>query len=152
MKPTFNQLGPYRFKEVRDKEDVTFHHDSTVSYNPISYYFFDAEASNGTLDDVITNINMVAIGAAGQSVNMEYKKRKMISMALNTYEEGISVSKTARELLFDGYEDDMVSAGREGITPEFDPQDVPFDKIGWFYKVSWKFDLKSHFVKRRKRN
>lgn len=135
--PNFTQLGPYRFLTVRDKEDVTFNErDSTVSYNPISYYYFDAEGSNGTLDDVIVNINIVAIGAAGQAANMEYKKRKIISMALNAYEEQVVNAKTARELLFEGYESDMVTAGREGVTEDFKPEDVPFDRIGWFYNVS----------------
>lgn len=145
--PKFTQLGPYRFKETRDKEDVTFHErDSTVTYNPISYYYFDAEGSNGTLDDVIVNINIVAIGAAGQSINMEYKKRKVISMGLNSYEEYVTVAKTARELLFEGYEDDMVLAGKEGIVEDFNPEDIPFDRIGWFYKVS-KFSFPSNQCK-----
>lgn len=137
VKPIFTQHGPYRFRETRDKEDVKFHdRDSTVSYKPISYYYFDSEGSNGTLDDVIVNLNIVAIGAAGQAVTMQYKKRKVISMALNAYEEELTVAKSVRELLFEGYEDDLVTAGKEGVTPEFNPDDIPFDKIGWFYKVS----------------
>lgn len=133
----FTQLGPYRFKEIRDKEEVEFHdHDSIVIYNPISYYYFDTEGSNGTLDDVIVNINIVAIGAAGQSVNMDYKKRKIVSMGLTVYNEHVTINKTARELLFEGYEDEMVLMGREGLIDSFKPEDIPYDRIGWFYTVS----------------
>ena len=135
VKPIFTQLGPYRFKEIRDKEEISFR-GSIVSYNPISHFYFDAESSSGKLDDIIVNLNIVAIGAAGQSVNMEYTKRKVISIALNSYEETLVNAKTARELLFEGYEDDMVLAGKEGISQDFDPNDIPFDRIGWFYKVS----------------
>lgn len=56
-------------------------------------------------------------------------------MGLNSYEEHVTIAKTARELLFEGYEDDMVLAGREGIVEDFNPEDIPFDRIGWFYKV-----------------
>jgi scavenger receptor class B, member 1 len=136
VKPSFVQLGPYRFREVRDKQDIKFNNrDSTVSYNPISSYFFDAEGSNGTLDDIILNVNIVAIGAAGQATHMTYKQKKIVSMGLNSYEEKFTVAKTARELLFEGYEDEMVLAGKEGMVQGFDPVDIPFDKIGWFYKV-----------------
>lgn len=135
IKPTFVELGPYRFREIRDKQEIKFNRDSTVTYKPISNYYFDAEASNGTLDDVIVNINIVAIGAAGQAATMDYRKKKIVSMALNLYEEKVVIAKTARELLFEGYEDDMVLAGREGIVEGFDPSDIPFDRIGWFYKV-----------------
>lgn len=102
-KPVFEELGPYRFREFRDKVDLKFHeHNSTVSYKPISTYVFDEEGSNGSLDDIVININMVAIGAAAQSTKMEYTKRKVISQALTGYDEYITVNKTARELLFEG--------------------------------------------------
>lgn len=135
IKPSFDELGPYRFREVRDKEEIKFNRDATVTYKPISYYYFDAEGSNGTLDDVIVNINLVAIGAAGKATNMEYKMKKIVSMGLNLYEEKVVIAKTAGELLFKGYEDEMVLAGKEGIVQGFDPSDIPFDRIGWFYMV-----------------
>lgn len=103
QKPVFKELGPYRFREYRDKIDLKFFdHNSTVSYKPISTYIFDERASNGSLDDVVTNINMVAVGAASHALKLDYQKRKVISLALNGYEEEITVTKSVRELLFDG--------------------------------------------------
>lgn len=135
VKPNFVELGPYRFKEIRDKQEIKFNRDATVTYKPISYYYFDAEGSNGTLDDIIVNINIVAIGAVGQSANMDYRKKKIVSWAINSYKENVTIAISARELLFEGYENDMVTAGKMGIVEGFDPSAIPFDRIGWFYKV-----------------
>lgn len=134
-KPIMKEIGPYRFREIRDKKNITFNANSTVTYRIMSTFYFEAEGSNGTLDDVITQLNIVAVGASAQAMNMEYKKRKLVSIGLNAYEQKIAVSKSARELLFDGYEDNMVLMGREGLIEGFDQQDNPYDRIGWFYLV-----------------
>jgi scavenger receptor class B, member 1 len=140
--PNLQEIGPYRFREVRDKKNITFNdHNSTVSYRSMSTFFFDEEGSNGTLDDVITQLNIVAVGASAQAMRLDYEKRKYISMGLNSYEQKLVISKTVRELLFDGYEDNMVLMGREGLVHGFDVKDNPYDKIGWFYLVRSRFEV-----------
>jgi scavenger receptor class B, member 1 len=135
-KPIMKEIGPYRFREIRDKKNITFNdHNSTVSYRIMSTFFFDEEDSNGTLSDVITQLNIVAVGASAQGMVMDYRKRKLISIGLNAYQQKIAISKTARELLFEGYSDDMVLMGREGLVEGFDVQDNPYDRIGWLYLV-----------------
>jgi hypothetical protein len=47
-------------------------------------------------------VNVVAVGAAAQSLKMDYNHKKLISIALNGYEEEITVTKSVRELLFEG--------------------------------------------------
>lgn len=64
-KPILEELGPYRFTERPEKVDIVWHnHNHTVSYRKKSVYFFDEEGSNGTLDDVISSINVVALVSA----------------------------------------------------------------------------------------
>jgi hypothetical protein len=49
------------------------------------------------------------------------------------------LNKTIGELMFDGYEDELVTIGdalSEGI-------DVPMEKFGWFYKVYLNFSYVS---------
>jgi scavenger receptor class B, member 1 len=135
-KPIMKEIGPYRFREIRDKKNITFNdHNSTVSYRSMSTFYFDEEGSNGRLDDVITQLNLVAVGASAQAMNMEYNKRKLVSFGLKGYEQEIVISKTVRELLFEGYEDNMVLLGREGLVEGFDFKNNPYDRIGWFYLV-----------------
>lgn len=135
-KPVLNEIGPYRFREIRDKEKIVFNDNSTVSYRTKSTFYFDEVGSNGTLDDVITQLNIVAVGASAQALSMDYVKRKHVSLGLKVYDQELSISKTARELLFEGYEDNMVLMGREGLIDGFDATDIPYDRIGWFYLVS----------------
>lgn len=52
-------------------------------------------------------------------------------MGLGLYDQDVYVVKTAGELLFDGYEDNMVLMGKQ----LFDASEVPFDRVGWFYTV-----------------
>ncbi|KAF4527839.1 hypothetical protein B566_EDAN014640, partial [Ephemera danica] len=42
------------------------------------------------------------------------------------------VTKTVRELLFDGYEDPLISLA--GKLPALAKIDIPFDRFGWFYE------------------
>lgn len=60
-KPIMEELGPYRFREKPQKINITFNSNSTVSYKTMSTFFFDDEGSNGTLDDIITTINVVSV-------------------------------------------------------------------------------------------
>lgn len=137
-KPIMKEIGPYRFREVRDKKNITFNDNSTVSYRTVSTFYFDENNSNGTLDDVITQLNIVAVGASAQSLSMEYVKKKQVSLGLSVYHQELVISRSARELLFEGYEDDMVLMGREGLIEGFNAKDIPYDKIGWFYLVRYR--------------
>src|SRR5690349_21338015 len=135
------EIGPYRFREIRDKKNVTFNDkNSTVSYRTFSTFYFDEDGSNGMLDDEIMQLNIVAVGASAQALSMNYTNRKLVSLGLNLYNQNLSIVKTARELLFEGYEDNMVEMGRAGLIEGFDVHDIPYDKIGWFYLVSCKVD------------
>lgn len=124
-KPTFTQLGPYRFREFPDKLNVKFSDDRRfVRYRKFSTYFFDAKGSNGTLEDLCTSVNMVALGAGSRAQNWNFILQKSVSLSLATYKEGISVVKTVRELLYEGYDDDLFH-----VSTIFS-NDTPFDKVG----------------------
>lgn len=141
-KPILEELGPYRFTERPEKVDIVWHnHNHTVSYRKKSVYFFDEEGSNGTLDDVISSINVVALSAANRARSWNYVKQKGVSMGLGLYDQDVYVVKTAGELLFDGYEDNMVLMGKT----LFDASEVPFDRVGWFYTRNNSADLIGHY-------
>lgn len=57
-------------------------------------------------------------------------------MGLKLYNQQVAVTKEARELLFDGYEDDLIDMARtmSAITPL--KLNIPYDRFGWFYGVS----------------
>lgn len=138
-KPILVELGPYRFTEVMDKVDVVWSpHNSTVSYRRKSTYFFDAAGSRGQLGDTVTTLNIIALSAAAKAMSWSYVNKKAVSVGLKIYNQLGHVTKTAGELLFDGYQDDMIDMARE--MPSFlgdESVQVPFDRFGWFYMVCY---------------
>ena len=129
-KPNFQQLGPFRFREYPDKTNIKFDDNHfVISYRKLSFYYFEAENSNGSLSDLCTTVNMVAIGAGNYAKNDGYFKQKFaVSGALATFNQKLHVTKTIAELLFDGYEDGMIK-----LSTIFN-NDTPFDKVGFFVK------------------
>lgn len=129
-KPVLEQLGPYAFREVRKKVNITFHPENhTVSYFQRRYWYFDPEESKGSLNDVITQLNIVAISAAHKVRYWDTVLQNSLSLLLKT--SRIYVRKTVNELLFAGYDDPLISLGKMAITD--DEELPPYDRFGWFY-------------------
>lgn len=128
-KPSFEQIGPYRFREFPDKVNIKFDAtNSTVNYRKFSSYFFDPDGSNGSLSDLCTTLNMVAIGSGNRAQAWNFFLQKGVSITLSRYKQEIHVTKTVEELLFEGYEDDMLQ-----MSSMFD-NDTPFDRVGLLVK------------------
>lgn len=60
-KPILKEIGPYRFVEKPDKEDIVWNDNQTVSFRKKSTFFFDVANSKGRMDDMITTLNIVAL-------------------------------------------------------------------------------------------
>ena len=55
-----------------------------------------------------------------------------LSSTFDATESKVFINRTVGELLFDGYEDPLLSIAEwVGTT-----SNIPIDKFGWFYKVS----------------
>ncbi|CAG9804192.1 unnamed protein product [Chironomus riparius] len=128
-KPILHQLGPYRFRDYPDKHNITFHENSTVSYKKSNIYYFVPEMSNGTMDDVISGVNLLALGAGHSSRYWNAFKQYGVSTSLNTFGQKIHVVKSAREMLFDGYADPLMTIGSW-----FSSDAADFDTVGYMVK------------------
>lgn len=61
-KPILTQIGPYRFREIREKVRIKwFDQNSTVSYRERRTYRFVPNESKGSLDDTIVTLDVPAI-------------------------------------------------------------------------------------------
>lgn len=61
VKPHLVEMGPYVFMEKHKRVNVQFNtNNDTVSFNQIRTWHFVPEMSNGTLDDYVTNVNVIA--------------------------------------------------------------------------------------------
>lgn len=60
VKPKLEECGPYTYKEKHYKENVTFNdNNNTVTYFNKRVWHFDAEKTNGSLEDMISTINPI---------------------------------------------------------------------------------------------
>lgn len=58
----FEEVGPYPYYEVKEKVNVTWHPNSTISFKFIKrYYGVNDENSTRKVTDLITNVNPVAV-------------------------------------------------------------------------------------------
>lgn len=127
--PEFVEMGPYVFSEHHTKVNITWNENDTVTFQQIRKWHFVPERSNGTLRDDVTNINAIA-------VTVEYMIRHMnpvVQIIVDTLVRSVEpmfVTKTVSQLMFEGYEDELLN-----ITAKLNVSDfkVPFDKFGWFY-------------------
>ncbi|KAL0101923.1 hypothetical protein PUN28_018466 [Cardiocondyla obscurior] len=129
-KPHFNQVGPYYFREIRKKDNITFNHENkTVSYVQRRFWYFDEEKSNGSLSDVITNLDVVGASGVYKIRYWDPDWQKSLSFLLTSTSRRHYYRKTVDELLFTGFSDSLFTMSK--IMPM---DDVPtFDRFGWFY-------------------
>ena len=140
-KPHLDQLGPYCFREVRQKDNITFHHENkTVSYLQRRLWYFDAKQSNGSLNDIVNHLDVVAASAAHKIRYWDYDWQKTLSVILSTRK--LYTRKTVDELLFTGYSDGILTMGKMMVT---DPDIPAFDRFGWFYMRNGSAEFDGHF-------
>lgn len=60
-KPKFKEMGPYRFTEHREKVNLTWNPNNTITYRQLRYWHFDEMNSVGKLTDQITTLNAVTM-------------------------------------------------------------------------------------------
>lgn len=140
IKPHFQELGPYRFTEKPNKVDIKFNpENSTVTYRRLSVFQFDAAGSKGSLDDIVTSVNVIALTASEKARFADGITTNAISLGFSMYGQRVHVTKSVSELLFEGYEDSMVKLGKS--IPFFQNFKMPFDRVGWFYMRNNSADL-----------
>ena len=62
VKPIFNEIGPYRYRENATKVEIRFHtNNGTVSFKKQNFYHFLKNSATGNMDDLITMINAISL-------------------------------------------------------------------------------------------
>ncbi len=133
--PQLEEVGPYTFLEKREKENITFHENGTVSYEQRRSWHFVKEKSNGSLSDLIIHLN-VAIVSFGYTVRLKYHAEDLpffnntLSTVCQEKDKGVDCSffrkHNISQLLFDGYDDPFVESAALVFK-------LPFKKFAFFY-------------------
>uniref|UniRef100_A0A4W3H8H3 Scavenger receptor class B member 1 n=1 Tax=Callorhinchus milii TaxID=7868 RepID=A0A4W3H8H3_CALMI len=106
-KAVLSQRGPYVYREYRQKSNITFHDNFTVSYREYRQYHFSPEHSVGNESDELILPNMLALSAALMVEHLPYALKVIFSTALKTFNEKSFIQKSVKEILW-GYDDPLV--------------------------------------------
>lgn len=60
IKPIVQEIGPYVFSAHHLRTDVKWNTNDTITFQQIRTWHFQPSLSNGTMEDKITNFNVIA--------------------------------------------------------------------------------------------
>ncbi|KAJ9585302.1 hypothetical protein L9F63_002887 [Diploptera punctata] len=127
--PEFVEMGPYVFSEHHTKVNITWNDNNTVTFQQIRKWEFLQEKSNGSLEDEVTNLNVIAVTVEHMIRHMNPLVQIIVDTLVKDLEP-LFVTKKVRELMFEGYEDELLNITTKLNVSQFK---VPFDKFGFFY-------------------
>ncbi|XP_029300539.1 lysosome membrane protein 2-like isoform X2 [Cottoperca gobio] len=108
-KPEVTQIGPYTYREYRNKDNVTMVENGTKvsAYNSKSFVFLREKSVGDPAVDNITTVNIPA-WAVMNKVKGSFWKTTMVSIWMNSFGSGLFTTRTVDELLW-GYEDPLLA-------------------------------------------
>lgn len=111
-KPQLREIGPFVFHLKRQKDIVSFAGDN-LYYTERKIYHFSPELSCCAINTTVTipNIPLVAVVDRALSYNLPLVGRfipRLINRAIQSLREQLFVKKQVREILFDGYEVELL--------------------------------------------
>lgn len=137
QKPRFVEVGPYVYKTIWTKSEIQFLDDeSQVSFAERKQWHFQAHLSRGHEEDQIWTINTPLMTALVLIQNAPVITRNIVSVILDGLGEGAFIRRPIRALLFEGYNDLIVSVG-----PLFDRRFANFNgKFAYLYNKNDSID------------
>lgn len=76
IKPIFEECGPYVFSEHHIRVNIKWNNNGTITYQQKRIWHFLPEQSNGTLQDNITNLNVVATVSLVKVITTKISQKK----------------------------------------------------------------------------
>ncbi|XP_061459093.1 scavenger receptor class B member 1 isoform X3 [Rhineura floridana] len=117
--PAVAQRGPYVYREQREKTNITFHNNGTVSFLEYRYFNFQPDLSNGSESDYVIVPNILVMGAAVMFEHLPMPMRLTLSSAFVVFGQGAFMNRTVGEIMW-GYEDpliDFLNSLKPGLLP-----------------------------------
>ncbi|XP_026571978.1 scavenger receptor class B member 1 isoform X2 [Pseudonaja textilis] len=106
-KPIVQQRGPYVYREYREKKNITFHSNKTVSFLNYRSFIFQPDRSNGLESDYIMMPNILVLGAAVILEKMPFPVRLTFSSALALFRQNAFMNRTVGEIVW-GYKEPFI--------------------------------------------
>lgn len=102
IKPNFVEMGPYVFHEKHIRTNISWSDDkSTVDFYQKRIWHFEPTLSNGTLDDVVTNLNpLLAVSIFGHFVLISVTGLKICKVFKDFIDSTLWVHLTLDKIIF----------------------------------------------------
>ncbi|XP_071050498.1 protein croquemort-like isoform X1 [Onthophagus taurus] len=144
VNPHFTEIGPFVFEEIKERVNITFNENNTVTFKQKHTFFFREEMSVAPLSMNITTVNAIAASASYIIRDWNFVLRKGFDWSLRTVSQKMYTTKTAGEFIFFGYDNPLILMAR--TVPNFHGVEVPdWDKFAWFYKRNDSSDIDGVF-------
>ncbi|XP_035218521.1 scavenger receptor class B member 1-like isoform X1 [Stegodyphus dumicola] len=128
-KPKLQEVGPYTFRSRWVKESIVWHPNGTVSFKEVRTFVFLRNESVGSQDDKIVTLNAPLLLAANFLKSYDLPIRLAASFLFGVAGERLIVTKSIKQLAFDGYRDIIIL-----LSPLL-KHDIPFKDglFSWLY-------------------
>ncbi|XP_068938944.1 scavenger receptor class B member 1-like isoform X1 [Petaurus breviceps papuanus] len=130
-KPHVEERGPYVYREYRQKRNITFNDNDTVSFLEYRSFEFQPEMSQGLETDYIVMPNILVLAS---SVMMEHRPMSMkllMSLSFSMFGQRAFMNRTVGEIMW-GYRDPLID-----LLNKYFPNMLPFkDKFGLFSQLN----------------
>ncbi|XP_050347319.1 protein croquemort-like [Nymphalis io] len=124
------ELGPYVYRESHTKKNLTWNDNGTVTFYNERFWHYVPEMSNGSLSDIIVNINPIVATVAYVMRRQPAIIKVPVDVFMRMYHDDMFVSAKVSDWLFDGIDDPILDIAQR--FPDL-PINIPYDKFGWFY-------------------
>lgn len=128
-KPKLKEIGPYTFRSRWVKEAIAWHPNGTVSFKEVRTFVFLRNESVGSQNDKIVTVNAPLLLAANFLKDYDISIRLAASLLFSVAGERLIVTKSIKQLAFDGYRDIIIL-----LSPLL-KRDIPFKNglFAWLY-------------------
>jgi len=127
-RPIVKEVGPYSYRQVWDKQNISVFENGTVASALKKTYYFDPELSVGSESDMVTVLNVPFVTAVWQVRYTPRFIQLIFSSMLEVLGEGPFATHNVSSLMW-GYEDPLLKMARDILPPH---QRSPSDSFGFF--------------------
>lgn len=111
VKPRLQEVGPYVYQEHRDKVDLQWHENNTVSYRQLVSFTFESHLSIGSEDDVIFTINSPLVLATDYVKSSNFMLKFMFKTAMKVIVPTFVMKRTVGQLM-SGFNDPFIKSAQ----------------------------------------
>ncbi|XP_073532250.1 scavenger receptor class B member 1 isoform X1 [Phyllobates terribilis] len=103
-KPRVEERGPYVYSERKQKTNITFNENGTVSFVEQRTFHFNPEKSVGSEDEYVVVPNILVMVSSLMTRDMSFAIKFMLNTAFVVYSQEPFMNRTVKEILW-GYSD-----------------------------------------------